>query len=758
MQQAFYLDNPRQYSELSLRDLVRARDQYHVHLMRHRNVVATAVGYYRIRKEDSWPNEKKHHKGTRPRTLENSEVRPYSWPCVLVFVEHWLHPHDFGARGGARLEDLVPPTLDLIDGRKVPVCVVLAPKEPKNPDPPLDIRYPTNNIGGGWPVMAEVQGVTHVATIACLVRDGHKYYALTNRHVSGDAGEVLYSILDGRKERIGVSDERQLTRLPFGELYDDTAGRNVMVNMDIGLIELDDVNRWTAKVKDLGEMGAMVDIGQDNVGLHLVGQPVTGQGAATGLVRGEVYALFYRYQSRAGMDHVADVLIGPRNDKDQRKADKAAAQFTVRPGDSGRLFMIEVSHKDGPMTYHPFAVQWGAQYLGDPDNVCGYALATFLSTVCERLDVDPVRDWNLDAPNTWGAVGHFSIATCMSRAISSASPKLKQLLQKHVGIISHPDSVIRDPDQAFEGMGDDPFVPMADVPDFYWKHGKQGGDRPYEGSNHFADMDHPRQGDGMTLIEFSRTKSNLDPAKWNAFIDDIRDEEGKKIASNKRGLLPFRVWQIVDEMIGFAQKRADHAKFICAAGNLAHYLGDACQPLHMSYLFDGDPDNMVPGPRGGKPKPFGAGVHHAYEADMFDLKIGGTSNRDRLMDALAAVDKVKAAELVTSGHEAAHAVLKLMLETMRKLPPRKLVDTYGRDKKLGTEALWRAYGRTTLTQMTKGVHLLAVLVESAWKAGGGEAKASTSLSITRKRAMEICADENYLRSYQLRDITSVLKA
>jgi hypothetical protein len=47
--------------------------------------------------------------------------------------------------------------------------------------------------GGGRPILARVQGQEHVATIACLVRDGHKVYALTNRHVTGEPGEILYT-------------------------------------------------------------------------------------------------------------------------------------------------------------------------------------------------------------------------------------------------------------------------------------------------------------------------------------------------------------------------------------------------------------------------------------------------------------------------------------------------------------------------------------------------------------------------------------
>ena len=56
-----------------------------------------------------------------------------------------------------------------------------------------------------------------------------------------------------------------------------------------------------------------------------------------------------------------------------------------------------------------------------------------------------------------------------------------------------------------------------------------------------------------------------------------------------RGLLPFRVWQIFDEMVRFA-KAGKVPEFVCAAGVMTHYLGDACQPLHISYLHDGDPE------------------------------------------------------------------------------------------------------------------------------------------------------------------------
>lgn len=82
------------FNHLSVRDLVEARDLFHVHLINKKNVVATAIGRYRIRKSDPWPNEKSNQDVSKPRnrgerTLENSEVRDYSWPCILVFVTQW---------------------------------------------------------------------------------------------------------------------------------------------------------------------------------------------------------------------------------------------------------------------------------------------------------------------------------------------------------------------------------------------------------------------------------------------------------------------------------------------------------------------------------------------------------------------------------------------------------------------------------------------------------------------------------------------
>src|SRR5262245_6457216 len=115
------------YRSLSVSDLLEARDLYHAHLINKENVVGTAIGLYLIRDDDPWPDReqptvRRVNAVKEARTLERSEVRPYSWPCVLAFVSSWVEADRFG--GDIDAQDMVPKTLYLPDGRMVPVCVV----------------------------------------------------------------------------------------------------------------------------------------------------------------------------------------------------------------------------------------------------------------------------------------------------------------------------------------------------------------------------------------------------------------------------------------------------------------------------------------------------------------------------------------------------------------------------------------------------------------------------------------------------------
>ena len=127
-------DNPlnplTDFHSLSLRDLLEARDLYHLHLTERKGVVATAIGRYLIRQNDSWPNQWPAVKGKGPKTLANVHIRPYSWPCVLVFVEKWISEHELKEHG-YKATDVLPNALHMPNGKVVPVCVVQAPLDPQ---------------------------------------------------------------------------------------------------------------------------------------------------------------------------------------------------------------------------------------------------------------------------------------------------------------------------------------------------------------------------------------------------------------------------------------------------------------------------------------------------------------------------------------------------------------------------------------------------------------------------------------------------
>src|SRR5262249_17839269 len=157
---------------------------------RKKNVVGTAVGYYLIRNGDPWPRSAHEEPaaGPRPpRTLGNSSARPYSWPCILVFVSEWAEEES------VPWTQRVPGALYLDDSKKGPVCVVLAPPQERISTAVDTPVFPTWRLGGGFPVVAQVQGAEHIASVGCLVTDGHTIYALTNRHVVGEPGEVVYT-------------------------------------------------------------------------------------------------------------------------------------------------------------------------------------------------------------------------------------------------------------------------------------------------------------------------------------------------------------------------------------------------------------------------------------------------------------------------------------------------------------------------------------------------------------------------------------
>ncbi|MGZ3458811.1 MAG: hypothetical protein ACXU86_09955 [Archangium sp.] len=721
----------RDFSSLSIKDLLEAREAYHVHLAHLDSVVATAIGRYRIRREDpdaDNPNAAPvQWSASKPRTLANTVVRHWSWPCVLVFVDRWMTLEELAQHP----EQFVPPLLYLPDGRVVPTCVILAERQEQAPAPLQQLAFSSGLVGGGYPALTDVQGREHVGTFGCLVTDGDSVYALTNRHVVGEAGREVSTSVQGSRRRVGLSHERQVGKRPFSEVYPGWPGPRTYANLDAGLVRLDDVSGWTAQVFGVGELGPLVDLNNDTLSLDLIGCHVRAFGGASGELLGEIQGLFYRYQSLGGFDYVADLLIGPR-----------AGQKTLptRPGDSGTHWVFEPKPSPGAAPveklpagararqWRPLALQWGGHRLMTPGGaeVYSFALATSLSSICRTLDIELIRDWDIGLSEYWGKVGHYKVGITACGLVSDK--KLAHLLSVNADRIAANDDAIAHGELPRNDTQH--FVALADVADLVWRT-----TRKRDAANHFADMDQPGQGrfEGKSLMElWQEEPSSRSPSAWTGFYDGVGPSEDAH-----RGALPFRVWEIYGAMVGFLRKQ-QVAEFLCAAGILAHYVGDACQPLHISFLHHGRPDH-----------PEETDVHSVYETKMLD---------QRAADLIEGVNASTKGKHVTStfqgGAAAANAVVELMRTTLETLPPLEIIEAF--DEPNGSQRIahmWDVLGERTCECMARGALCLATVWESAWLEGGGAKLAASRLGeVAPEELYSLYSDPAFIPSKWLRDM------
>jgi hypothetical protein len=317
------------------------------------------------------------------------------------------------------------------------------------------------------------------------------------------------------------------------------------------------------------------------------------------------------------------------------------------------------------------------------------------------------------------------------------------------------------------GLSKRDFVPLADVPDMVWKVGpfKRGGMKAPEHANHFADMDReldPPLPEGATLLGICKSEpQNVSVDVWRQYYDAVKtqfpDEE------ESRGLLPFRVWQIYDAMVS-AVRAGEVETFVCAAGILSHYVGDSCQPLHISYMFNGDPDHTVVGTvrdrstgetsQGQVPR--GHGVHSAYEDDMVDRHVP---------EIIKGVDerlaRTSPPRPVVGGHAAAVAVVELMQKTFDAIAPKKILDEFVKvqDEKPAerADAMWESLGEDTISVMADGCICLAQLWDSAWQEGNGDLTINSLGAIDETVLEHLYQNRDFLPSHTLDTIGQLLQ-
>jgi hypothetical protein len=101
----------------------------------------------------------------------------------------------------------------------------------------------------------------------------------------------------------------------------------------------------------------------------------------------------------------------------------------------------------------------------------------------------------------------------------------------------------------------------------------------------------------------------------------------------------------------------------------------------------------------------------------------------------------------------------MMGRTFRAIRPVKIVATFANFQgtpKDRSELLWKQFGQKTIGVMQDGVHLLAVLWESAWSLGDGEKNVTSTRALKESQAMKICADEKFVPSVTIDKIGPLL--
>jgi hypothetical protein len=710
------------FSSLSIKDLLDAREAYHVHLAHLDAVYATAIGRYLIRKTDRNAKSSKHHSKPQtlgPRTMFNSTVKDWSWPCILVFVKRWfeaseLHKHPDLA------SQLVPSFLYLPDGRVVPTCVVLvdpAKGVPATVEPPM---FKSDLVGGGFPVQTSTQGKIHRGSIGCLVTDGDAVFALTNRHVVGQAGREIFAGFKNTSRRLGTSDPLQLGKRSFRDVYPGWPGEHVVTNLDAGLIRIDDVKGWTAQVYGVGQVGDVWDLNVGTFRLDIIDCPLIAFGATSGLMKGRILGLFYRYKTIGGIEYVSDFVVGPRYD---------GKPLNNYPGDSGTIWFEDdpkaPTNEGGARILRPVALEWGGQELLAPNGKVPlqFALGICVATLCRELDIELIGDWNAGHTEYWGEWGHVKIGSYATSQIADELPKLAKMMSANSDNIGLDDKTLENLKPHKAGT----FSPLADVADLVWRF-----TRHTDENNHFADMDKPGT-NGKTLLQLcAESAGNIDPKVWNDYYEGIGEA--------RRGALPFRVWQIFDEMVGFAAQNKK-LEFVCAAGIVAHYVGDACQPLHISQFHHGlDLKDKAH-----------AKVHSVYETTMI-----GRHGKDLIKMIPKAVTP-DVAEIVPggqpTGRDAAVAVVALMQRTVKRLAPMTIVNLFNDHMGKGqVETLWTNLKEPTAACMQDGAKTLARVWEAAWRAGSGEDRAQAG-EFAQKDLRKLYENPAFLPAFPLQQLT-----
>jgi hypothetical protein len=230
-----------------------------------------------------------------------------------------------------------------------------------------------------------------------------------------------------------------------------------------------------------------------------------------------------------------------------------------------------------------------------------------------------------------------------------------------------------------------------------------------------------------------------------------------QVEDRHKGALPFRAWQIYNDMVTYLRARKVR-EFLCAAGILAHYLGDACQPLHVSrfhhgYGFDANsttPEHPLPP---GVTVQRASKVHSVFEQEMME---GAAS-----VELIQKIDNALQGTTlpfsdVAGGQAAGLAVVDLMERCFTALPPTEVCDTFNAniDVPNRKRRMWQLLGDRTAKCMADGALTLAAIWQAAWDDGNGDSIPSASLGpVDREDLVTLYTNREFLKAVNLEVLT-----
>lgn len=262
---------------------------------------------------------------------------------------------------------------------------------------------------------------------------------------------------------------------------------------------------------------------------------------------------------------------------------------------------------------------------------------------------------------------------------------------------------------------------VSNIPDIHWK----GLDKKTRAENfptHFLDAD--------ALVPASEVASL--PLDYRKFLKRFHGKpnriDGKKLDVYRNGTLPWRAQQLYDLMVQAFKKakKADpgspvYKKAVRSAltygGLLSHFVGDASQPLHFSYDYDGY--------RAGN-----GGIHRYFEVEIVNIlgpglevqvyeKMSGAAERFGLEQKLRALpEKHKVCGLMLAlGQDSLEVLPKLFKIDTRVAVRRKSQDKTPAERVPPEEAVPK-FKDMIEDRVALGAAVLARLWRSAWEDGG----------------------------------------